>query len=103
MKHSPIVEASPLTIRYRMLQRLDRQSDDCGSEQERLRMRELDRLYRQIHTQPVHNLADAIEKLAFADHCLEEEDDAAEATHLIRQVTAALLTIHASEGPRPSV
>ena len=88
-----MIDASPLTIRYKMLQKADRdggEDDDAPS----LRQLELDRLYRQIVSLPILSLVDAIEKLAFADHCLTEEFDGKEASNLIREVSAALLLLH---------
>jgi hypothetical protein len=88
-----MIEASPLTSRYIMLQKAEAYfcEDD---ERESLRLAELDGLYQQIVTLPVLSLADAIDKLAFADHCMMEEYDVKEASNLIREVSAALLILH---------
>ena len=88
-----MIDASPLTSRYIKLQQAEAYfcEDD---ERESLRIAELDGLYQQIVTLPVLSLADAIDKLAFADHCLMEEDDVKEASNLIRTVSAALLILH---------
>jgi hypothetical protein len=87
-----MADLCPLTTRYKMLQKADelRKPDD-----ERLSLcdMELDRIYRQIVSLPIRSLADAIDKLAFADHCLTEEHDVKEAANLIREVTAALLKL----------
>jgi hypothetical protein len=88
-----MIETSPLTSRYKMLQRADALHGE-GDGRELLRQRELDMLYQQITSLPVISLIDAIDKLAFADHCLMEECDAKEASNLIRAVSAALWTLH---------
>jgi hypothetical protein len=85
-------DASPLTSRYKSLQQADA-SDYSDVERSNFRGLELDRLYQQIVTTPITSLTDAIDKLAFADHCLNEEDDFKEASNLIREVAQALLIL----------
>jgi hypothetical protein len=89
-----MIEASPLTSRYIMLQKTDAYYCNDDDERSSLRQLELDRLYQQIVSLPVLSLADAIDKLAFADHCLTEEYDIKEASNIIRNVSAALLILH---------
>jgi len=87
-----MADLCPLTTRYKTLQKADSFSDpDDGRIS--AGQRELDRIYQQIISLPVRSLADAIDKLAFADHCLTEEDDVKEASNLIRAVTAGLLRL----------
>jgi len=79
-----------------MLQKADAYYGDDDGKQS-LRLLELDRLYEQIMALPVLSLSDAIDKLAFADHCLNEEFDPKEASNLIREVSAALLILLRAE------
>jgi hypothetical protein len=93
MSQGKTIDASPLTSRYKMLQKAEAY---YGEDDERcaLRLAELDRLYQQIVSLPILSLADAIDKLAFADHCLTEEHDIKEASNLIREVSGALLILY---------
>ena len=86
-----MINASPLTNRYQALQKADAGGDDELSSHRAL---ELDRLYRQIISSPILRLLDAIDKLSFADHCLNIEFDIKEASNLIRQVSLALFVMH---------
>jgi hypothetical protein len=92
-----MINASPLTNRYQALHKADAGGDDELSSH---RAFELDRLYQQIISSPILRPIDAIDKLAFADHCLNVEIDIKEASNLIRQVSLALLVMHhrASDG-----
>jgi len=82
-----------LTSRYKTLQQTDAR-DYRDHQPSSTQESELDRLYQQIITKPILTLADAIDKLAFADHCLNEEYDFKEASNLIREVSQALLMLH---------
>jgi len=77
-----------------MLQKADAYFSGDDDERSCLRQLELDLLYQQIVSLPVLSLADAIDKLAFAEHCLTEEYDSKEASNIIRNVSAALLVLH---------
>ena len=95
-----MIEASPLTNRYRMLHR----ADELGSETEEdpaQGLTELERLYQQIISLPVHNLPNAIEKLTFAEYSLTEEDDPQVAAMLIKQVLVGLLIQHRAVDSHP--
>jgi hypothetical protein len=62
---------------------------------------ELDRIYRQIIELPVSGVADALDKLQFARHCLTEEADFTEAQTLIGQVADGLESLARQETLRP--
>ena len=80
--------ASPLTSRYKMLQKAD--ENECDKSQDiNGRQTELDQIYHQIVTQPILDLADAADRLAFA-----EEYDYKEASNVIKTVSGALLSLH---------
>jgi hypothetical protein len=89
-------EASPITNLYIMLQRVDELSTE-SDERSAFRQKELDRLYRQIVSLPIDSLGNAIDKLAFADHCLSEEHDTKEALNIIRAVSAGLVNLQQVE------
>ena len=65
---------------------------------------EMDRLYEKIISKQIFSISDALDKLAFADYCLTEENDFKEASNLVRQVFAALLinlrNARAAEAPQ---
>ncbi len=85
-----MIDATPLTSRYKLLREIDLYqigSDDRPSFQQA----EMDRIYEKLIGSQIFTTADALDKLAFADYCLTEEQDAKEASNLIRQVFAALL------------
>ena len=85
-----MIDATPLTSRYKLLREIDLYqigSDDQPSFQQA----EMDRIYEKLISKQISNVADALDKLAFADYCLNEEPDIKEASNLIRQVFAALL------------
>jgi hypothetical protein len=85
-----MIDATPLTSRYKLLREIDLYqigSDDQPSFQQT----EMDRIYEKLVTKQIFTTADALDKLAFADYCLTEEQDCKEASNLIRQVFAALL------------
>ena len=85
-----MIDATPLTSRYKLLREIDLYqmgSDDQPSFQQA----EMDRIYEKLVAKQIFTTADALDKLAFADYCLTEEQDYKEASNLIRQVFAALL------------
>jgi hypothetical protein len=85
-----MIDATPLTSRYKLLREIDLYqigSDDQASFQQA----EMDRIYEKLVGKQIFTTADALDKLAFADYCLTEEQDYKEASNLIRQVFAALL------------
>jgi hypothetical protein len=85
-----MIDATPLTSRFKLLKEIDRyqiSSDDLPSFQQA----EMDRLYEAIVSRQICSVSEALDKLAFADYCLTEEQDYKEASNLIRQVFAALL------------
>jgi hypothetical protein len=85
-----MIDATPLTSRYKLLREIDLYQ--LGSdEQSSFQQLEMDRIYEKIISKQILNVSDALDKLAFADYCLAEEQDSKEASNLIRQVFAALL------------
>lgn len=85
-----MIDATPLTSRYKLLREIDLYqigNDDQPSFQQA----EMDRIYEKLISKQIFNVTDALDKLAFADHCLTEELDIKEASNLVRQVFAALL------------
>ena len=85
-----MIDATPLTSRYKLLREIELYQ--IGSdEQPTFQQGEMDRIYEKLVSMPIFTTADALDKLAFADHCLTEEQDYKEASNLIRQVFAALL------------
>jgi hypothetical protein len=85
-----MIDATPLTSRYKLLREIDLYqigSDDRPSYQQA----EMDNIYEKIVSKQISSIGDALDKLAFADYCLTEEQDGKEASNLIRQVFAALL------------
>lgn len=85
-----MIDATPLTSRYKLLREIDLYqigSDDQPSFQQA----EMDRIYEKLVGKQIFTTGDALDKLAFADYCLTEEQDYKEASNLIRQVFAALL------------
>ncbi|HMA49278.1 MAG TPA: hypothetical protein VKP60_05960 [Magnetospirillaceae bacterium] len=85
-----MIDATPLTSRYKLLREIDLYqigSDDQPSFQQA----EMDRIYEKLIGKQIFTTGDALDKLAFADYCLTEEQDYKEASNLIRQVFAALL------------
>jgi hypothetical protein len=90
LKRDTMIDATPLTSRYKLLREIDLYqigSDDQPSFQQG----EMDRIYEKLIGKQIFTTADALDKLAFADYCLTEEQDFKEASNLIRQVFAALL------------
>jgi len=96
-----MIDATPLTSRYKLLREIDLYQ--IGSEdQPSYQQAEMDRIYEQLISKQIFNVVDALDKLAFADHCLLEEHDPKEASNLIRQVFAALLiTLRNSRSTEP--
>jgi hypothetical protein len=85
-----MIDATPLTSRYKLLREIDLYQ--IGSEdQPTFQQGEMDRIYDKLVGMQILTTADALDKLAFADYCLTEEQDHKEASNLIRQVFAALL------------
>jgi hypothetical protein len=85
-----MIDATPLTSRYKLLREIDLYQ--IGSEgQPSFQQAEMDRIYEKLIAKQIFTTADALDKLAFADYCLTEEQDFKEASNLIRQVFAALL------------
>jgi hypothetical protein len=85
-----MIDATPLTSRYKLLREIDLYQ--IGSEdQPSFQQIEMDRIYEKLVSMQILTTADALDKLAFADYCLTEEQDGKEASNLIRQVFAALL------------
>jgi hypothetical protein len=85
-----MIDATPLTSRYKLLREIDLYQ--IGSEdQPSFQQAEMDRIYEKLVAKQIFTTADALDKLAFADYCLTEEQDIKEASNLIRQVFAALL------------
>ena len=85
-----MVDATPLTSRYKLLREIDLYQ--IGSaDQASFQQAEMDRIYDKLVGMQILTTADALDKLAFADYCLTEEQDHKEASNLIRQVFAALL------------
>jgi len=85
-----MIDATPLTSRYKLLREIDLYqigNDDQPSFQQA----EMDRIFEKVLSKQIMGIADALDKLAFADYCLTEEQDHKEASNLIRQVFAALL------------
>ena len=87
---APMIDATPLTSRYKLLREIDLYQ--LGSEEQpSFQQVEMDRIHEKIVSQPIFSIPDALDKLAFADYCLTEENDFKEASNLVRQVFAALL------------
>lgn len=97
-----MIDASPLTSRYRKLQAANQRESSQGDGALALD-HELDQIYRQLISLPIFSLADAVDRLAFADHCLVEEFDFKEASNIIRQVAAALMRMQQSTDNPPPI
>jgi len=85
-----MIDATPLTSRYKLLREIDLYQIGYD-DQPTFQQGEMDRIYEKLVGMQVLTTADALDKLAFADYCLTEEQDYKEASNLIRQVFAALL------------
>jgi hypothetical protein len=86
-----MAETSPITNRYKLLQKSD--CNNIPSDQISPLQSELDSLYEELISKPILSVGDALDKLAFADHCLLIEHDVKEASNLIREVSAALFVL----------
>lgn len=85
-----MIDATPLTSRYKLLREIDLYQ--LGSEdQPSFQQIEMDKIFEKIISKQIFSISDALDKLAFADYCLTEENDFKEASNLLRQVFAALL------------
>ena len=85
-----MIDATPLTSRYKLLREMDLYQ--LGTDEDpSFQQVEMDQIYRLIVAKQIVSVTDALDKLAFADYCLTEEQDYKEASNLVRQVFAALL------------
>jgi hypothetical protein len=85
-----MIDATPLTSRYKLLREIELYQIG-NDDQPTFQQAEMDRIYEKLVSKQIFNVADALDKLAFADYCLTEELDIKEASNIIRQVFAALL------------
>ena len=85
-----MIDATPLTSRYKLLREIDLYQIGSDSPPT-LQQGEMDRIYEKLVGMQILTTTDALDKLAFADYCLTEEQDFKEASNLVRQVFAALL------------
>ena len=85
-----MIDATPLTSRYKLMREIDLYQL-VSDEEPSFSQVEMDRIYSLLVSKPITSVSDALDKLAFADYCLTEEQDYREASNLVRQVFAALL------------